>query len=324
MLVILADGNSLEGDHYRIEEQFFKERDVEFRIEDCLTEESVIEKCKDADAVLSVYAPITERVINELTNCKVLVRYGIGFDNIDVKAASNKGIPVCNIPDYSIPEVATHTIAMLLHFERRIGLLDKSVREGKWNPNEGFNSKRLSSLTLGLVGFGNIAQETAKFAKAFGMNIVTYDPFIPDDVVKKFGIEKIELDGLIEQADYVSIHVPLNDGTFHLINQERLERMKNTAVILNTARGPIVDQDALVEAIKNGSIRGACLDVLEKEPVKLEDEILKLDNVVITPHAAFNSVEAKERLHMRVCETAYEILTGGIPQNIVNESAVLS
>ncbi|RHW35251.1 C-terminal binding protein [Oceanobacillus profundus] len=324
MLVILADGNSLEGDHYQIEEQFFKERNVEFRIEDCLTEESVIEKCKDADAVLSVYAPITERVINELTNCKVLVRYGIGFDNIDVKAASNKGIPVCNIPDYSIPEVATHTIAMLLHFERRIGLLDKSVREGKWNPNEGFNSKRLSSLTLGLVGFGNIAQETAKFAQAFGMNIVTYDPFIPDEVVHKFGIEKIELDELIEQSDYVSIHVPLNDGTFHLINQERLERMKNTAVILNTARGPIVDQDALVEAIKNGSIRGACLDVLEKEPVKVEDEILKLDNVVITPHAAFNSVEAKERLHTRVCETAYDILTGGRPQNIVNKAAVLS
>jgi D-3-phosphoglycerate dehydrogenase / 2-oxoglutarate reductase len=324
MLVILADGKSLEGDNYKIEEQFFAEKGIEFRIEHCLTEESVIEKCKDADALLSVYAPITEKVINELEHCKALVRYGIGFDNIDVKAATEKGIPVCNIPDYSIPEVATHTIAMLLHFERKIGLLDRSVREGEWNPNLGFTSTRLSSITLGLVGFGNIAQQTAEYAKVFGMNIIAYDPFIPEVVFEEKGAKKVELDDLIEQSDYVSIHVPLNDGTFHLINEDSLKRMKNSAVILNTARGPIIDQNALVEALKAGVIRGACLDVLEHEPVQLEDEILKLDNVVITPHAAFNSVQAKERLHARVAETAYDLLTGVTPKNIVNKEIVTS
>lgn len=324
MLVILADGKSLEGDNYKIEEQFFAERGIEFRIEHCLTEESVIEKCKDADALLSVYAPITEKVINELEHCKALVRYGIGFDNIDVKAATEKGIPVCNIPDYSIPEVATHTVAMLLHFERKIGLLDRSVREGEWNPNLGFTSTRLSSITLGLVGFGNISQQTAEYAKVFGMNIIAYDPFIPEVVFAEKGVKKIELDDLIEQSDYVSIHVPLNDGTFHLINEDSLKRMKNSAVVLNTARGPIIDQNALVEALKAGIIRGACLDVLEHEPVRLEDEILKLDNVVITPHAAFNSVQAKERLHARVAETAYDLLTGVTPKNIVNKEIVTS
>jgi len=324
MLVILADGNSLEGDNYKIEEQFFAEKGIEFRIEQCLTEDSVIEKCKDADALLSIYAPITKKVINELDNCKALVRYGIGFDNIDVKAATEKGIPVCNIPDYSIPEVATHTIAMLLYFERKIGLLDKSIREGEWNPNLGFISTRLDSITLGLVGFGNIAQQTAEFAKGFGINIIAYDPYIPKEVVAEKGVKKVELDDLIEKSDYVSLHVPLNDGTFHLINENSLKRMKNSAVILNTARGPIIDQNALVEALKEGVIRGACLDVLEHEPVQLEDEILKLDNVVVTPHAAFNSVQAKERLHTRVAETAYDLLTGVTPKNIVNKEIITS
>lgn len=323
MLVVLADGNSLEGDHYKIEEKFFSEKGIEFRVLDnCLTEESVIEHCKDADALLSVYAPITEKVIQELDNCKVLVRYGIGFDSIDVDAATKKGIPVCNIPDYSIPEVATHTIAMLLHFERKIGILDKSIREGKWNPNLAFTSTRLSSINLGLVGFGNIAQQAAEYAKAFGINILAYDPFIPEEYMLEKGVKKVELEELFQESDYVSLHVPLNDGTHHLINKESIAKMKDSAVIINTARGPIIDQDALVHALKNGNLRGACLDVLENEPVKLTDEILELDNVVITPHAAFNSVQAKERLHARVAETTYEVLSGGTPKNIVNKQVV--
>ncbi|MFC4025184.1 C-terminal binding protein [Oceanobacillus longus] len=324
MLVVLADGKSLEGETYGIEEAFFADKGIEFRIEDCMTEEKVIEKCKDADAILSVYAPITEKVISQLDNCKVLVRYGIGFDNIDMKAATKYGIPACNIPDYSIPEVATHTIAMLLHFERKLGILDKSVKQGEWNPNLGFKSTRLSSLIIGLVGFGNIAQQTADYAKAFGMEIITYDPFIPNEVLEAKGVKRVELDELVEQADYISLHVPLNEGTHHLINEERLKKMKNSAVVLNTARGPIIEQDALVKALKTGEIRGACLDVLENEPAKLGDEILELDNVVITPHAAFNSNQASERLHTRVTETAYDVLCGGVPKNIVNKDVIAS
>lgn len=319
MLVVVADGYSLEGDHFKIEEQFFRERGVQFRVEHCKTEEEIIEKCKDADAVLTVYAPMTRNVMARLNNCKVIVRYGIGFDVIDVEADSKKGIAACNIPNYCIPEVATHTIAMLLQFERKISLLDKSVRNGEWNPNFGFPSRRLSSLTLGLVGFGNIAQETARLAAPFGMNIIAYDPFVSDDVFERFNVTRVELDDLIERADYLSLHVPLNQATHHLINAERLERMKETAVILNTARGPIIDQEALVIAIKNKKIRGASLDVLEKEPLQLDDEILTLENVYITPHAAFNSEEAKKRLHERVAETAYEVLTGGFPDNILNK-----
>ncbi len=322
VLVVVADGKSLEGDHFKIEEAFFAEKGIEFRVEHCLTEEDVIEKCKDADAVLSVYAPMSKKVIEQLPHCKALVRYGIGFDNIDIEAASEKGIPACNIPDYCIPEVATHTIAMLLQFERKISLLDKSIREGNWNPNAGFYSRRLSSLTLGLIGFGNIAQETARFAQPFGMKLIAYDPYIPDEVLDKHGATRVTLDELIKQADYVSVHVPLNKQTHHLINAERLAQMKDTAVILNTARGPIIDQDALVTAIKQKTIRGASLDVLEKEPLQLSDEILTLDNVFITPHAAFNSEESKQRLHERVAETAYDILTGGFPNNILNKDAV--
>lgn len=322
MLVVLADGYSLEGDHYNIEQAYFAERGVEFRVENCKTEEEIIEKCKEADAVLTIYAPMTRNVIEQLQNCKVIVRYGIGFDVIDVEAASEKGIAACNIPDYCFPEVATHTIAMILQFERKISLLDQSVRKGEWNPNKGFDSRRLSSLTLGLVGFGNIAQEAAKYAKPFGMEIIAYDPFIPDDVLKEHGVKRVTLDELVERSDYISIHVPLNKDTHHLINAEKLEKMKETAVIINTARGPIIDQDALVDAIKNKKIRGASLDVLEKEPLQLSDEILTLENVYITPHAAFNSEEAKARLHERVAETAYEVLTGGFPKNILNKDAV--
>lgn len=322
MLVILADGKSLKGETYEIEEKFFADRGIEFRIEDCMTEEKVIEKCKDADAILSVYAPITEKVISQLNNCKALVRYGIGFDNIDINAATKFGIPACNIPDYSIPEVATHTIAMLLQFERKLGILDKSVKQGEWNPNLGFESTRLSSLTLGLVGFGNIAQQTADYAKVFGMNLLTYDPFISDEVLEEKGVQRVELTELLEGADYVSLHVPLNDGTHHLINEDSLKRMKKSAVVLNTARGPIIEQDALVQALKTGEIRGACLDVLENEPAKLGDEILELDNVLITPHAAFNSKQASARLHTRVAETAYDLLSGKVPTNIVNKDVI--
>ncbi|MCM3713652.1 C-terminal binding protein [Alkalihalobacillus oceani] len=324
MLVVLADGKSLEGDHYQIEEEFFRERGVEFRVEDCATEEEVIAACQDADAVLSVYAPMTEKVIAALPNCKALVRYGIGFDNIDVEAASKRGIAACNIPDYCIPEVATHTMAMLLQFERKIGLLDASVREGQWNPNAGFYSRRLSSLTLGLVGFGNIAQEVAKYAASFEMKIITYDPFISDEVVDRYGVKKVTLEQLFTDADYISAHVPLNEHTHHLINEEAFNKMKNSTVLLNTARGPIIDQTALVKALKEKTIRGACLDVLEHEPLQLDDEILKLEHVVITPHAAFNSEEAKQRLHLRVAETAYAILQGEHPSNILNRQAVVS
>lgn len=322
--VVLADSKSLEGEVYDIEEEFFKEKGIDFTVKDCMTEEDVIKHCSDADAVLSVYAPLTENVISQLPKCKVLVRYGIGFDNIDVSAATKHNIPVCNIPDYSIPEVATHTIAMLLHFERKIGVLDQSVKKGEWNPNLGFKSSRLSSLTLGLIGFGNIAQQTAEYAKAFGMNVIAYDPYISDNVLDLKGVMRTELDELIKESDYISVHVPLNEGTYHLIGESALQKMKETAVILNTARGPIVDQEALVKALKSNQIRGACLDVLENEPVKVGDEILELNNVVLTPHAAFNSVQASERLHRRVAETAYSVLQGELPENIVNKNMMTS
>lgn len=319
MLAVIPDSHNLVGDDFDIEANYFKSKGIDLRVEHCESENDIINVCKDADAVLVVYAPITRNVINSLGKCRVYVRYGIGFDNIDIISATEKGIPVCNIPDYCQPEVATHAMALLLSFERKIVLLNDSTQQGHWNPNLGFESRRLSSLTLGLLGFGSIARQLASYVKGFDMKVIAYDPFISKDSFEKFGVKKVDINQLYSESDYISVHVPLNDNTYHLVGSASFDKMKKTAVIINTARGPIIDENALVDALKTEKIRGACLDVVENEPLTPQNELCNLNNVILTPHSAYNSVEAKQSLHLKVAETATAILNGKKPFNIVNK-----
>jgi D-3-phosphoglycerate dehydrogenase len=318
--VILTDSHSLGETDYSIEKKFFKENGIEFIVENCKTDDELIEKCKDADGILTIYTKIHKGIIQKLCNCRVIVRYGIGYDNIDVDAATKKGIYVCNIPNYCVKEVATHTIALILAIERKIAMFDRAVRKGIWDDSYGYPVHRLDGQVLGLVGFGSIARQTADYAKSFGFNIIACDPYLPEFVFKEMNVKKVELETLLRESDIISLHVPLNDDTRHLINSQTISKIKKTAIIVNTSRGPIIALDDLIDALKNNRILAAGLDVLETEPLLGTDaEILKLENVIITPHAAFNTVESIEELHRKVAETASKIIKGELPENVVNK-----
>jgi len=316
--IVLPDG--FRHRDYRIEEEVCRQHGVELVVEDCRTDEEIIDKCKDADGIITVYADLNKHVIDNLDKCKVLVRYGIGYDNIDVEAATAKGIFVCNIPDYCIPEVASHAMAFVLALYRKIMVYDRAIRKGIWNTYTGYPVHRLSTQVFGILGFGNIGREVAKYAKVFGFQVVAYDPFLKDQVFEEHGVKRLGLDEFLAQSDIISIHVPLSRDTHHLINKETIAKMKDGVMIVNTARGGLISTADLIEGLRSGKVLAAGLDVLEEEPVTdPEAEILKFDNVVLTPHAGANTVEAYGELARRVADTACRVVKGELVYNIVNK-----
>lgn len=323
MKAIVADKNSADGLDYSIQKKIFEENGIEFVLEDCQTEDEIIEKCQDADALLVIYRKITPRIMDALKNCKVILRYGIGYDVIDVDAATERGIKVCNSPLHCLDEVATHTVAMILAMERQLVFFNDLVKQGKWLANAGFKPHRLSTQTLGFVGFGNIARRAAEFAKGFGFHMIAYDPFLDAEKMEAHGVEKVSFDQLLEQADVISIHTPLLDSTYHLINRESISRMKDNVMIVNTSRGPIIAIDDLVQAVKSGKVRAAALDVVEGEPiVEPGHPLFETGRIICSPHAAYNSVEAEAQMMEVLAQTAVDVLNGKNPMNIVNKKAL--
>lgn len=323
MKAIVVDKNSADGLDYSIQQKIFEEHGIEFVLEDCQTEDEIIEKCKDADALLVIYRKITPRIMDALTNCKVILRYGIGYDVIDVAAATERGIKVCNSPLHCLDEVATHTIAMILAMERQLVFFNDVVKSGRWLANAGFKPHRLSCQTLGFIGFGNIARRTADFAKGFGFNMIAYDPYLEASVIEASGAEKVELEELLAVSDVISIHTPLFDSTYHLINRDSIAKMKDGVMIVNTSRGPIIAIEDLMEAVKTGKVKAAALDVVENEPISKPDHpLFETGKIICSPHAAYNSVEAEEQMMAVLAETAVQILNGEAPANIVNKKAL--
>lgn len=288
-------------------------------------EDNLTTEAKDADVIMVVYAKITEKIINSATKLRGIVRYGIGVDNIDLKAASKQKIPVANVPDYSIGTVADHAFALLLALNRKLLLADNVIRSGKWgvwtSPSPKLMGVDLEGKTLGLIGIGKIGSAVAARAKGFGMKVIAYDPYIPKEAAEKLGIELVDLETLLKNADFVSIHSPLTNETRGMIGEKELKLMKKTAYIINTARGPIIQEEALYKALKNGWIAGAGLDVYEKEPPDKNNSLFKLENVVLTPHIAYYTQEAIWRLEMTAVEEAIRILQGQLPKNLVNKEA---
>ncbi len=234
----------------------------------CKTEDDVINKCQDAMGLVVQYAPITRRVLESLPNLKVVSRMGIGVDNIDIKAATELGIYVSNVPDGSLEEVSSHALALLMALSRKITILNEHVKKDKkWSIEPAIPVKRFTIQTLGFLSFGRIAQRLAEKAKPLGLKMIAYDPYLPKDVAKQYDVELVDLNTVFKESDYISIHSPLTDETRHLINSETLKKMKNTAYLINTGRGPIIDEKALIEALNNNEIAGAGLDVLESEPI---------------------------------------------------------
>ncbi|UUI04243.1 C-terminal binding protein [Oceanobacillus jeddahense] len=291
--------------------------DVEFIHAQCKTEEDVIEVAKGVDAIINQYAPISRNVIEKLSNCKVVARYGVGVNTIDIDAAAEKNITVCNVTDYCLDEVSDHAITLLLSLARKVTLFNNQVKEGDWDFKAGSPIFRLRGRVLGLLSFGNIAKKVAMKGQAFGLKVIAYDPFIPKEVAKEYNVELVELDDLLRRSDFVSIHTPLTDDTHHIIGAEQLKLMKEEAFIVNTSRGALIDEKALIQALHNNEIAGAGLDVLEVEPIPVDNPLLEMDQVLINPHAAWHSVEAQEELKTKTAQNVADVLTGVEPKYIV-------
>lgn len=272
----------------------------------------------DADALLVQWVKITPEIIRQLTRCKIISRYGIGVDMVDLQAAGQQGILVCNVPDYCIEEVSTHTITCLLTLNRRLLIHRQHTQSGKWGSPPGGPPERLAGQTLGIVGLGNIGREVARKAMGLGLKVVGYDPYLPIEQAAALGVELTGLVELLRQSDYVALHCPLTQVTHHLIGDMQLALMKSSAYLINMARGAVVDQSALYQALTNGVIRGAALDVLEQEPPAPDDPLLQLDNVLITPHVASWSSAAIEQLRRQTAQNVVMVLNGQIPPSLVN------
>ena len=273
----------------------------------------------DCDGLLNTYAgPITAEVMSRMPKCKIIARYGIGVDTIDLDAATEAGIIVTNNPTYCIEEVAEHAMALLLACARKVVFYDRLVRSGRWEVPPGKPLFRLAGSTIGLVGFGNIARQVAVRAAAFGMNVLYTDPFVKSgDTAPARGVE---LETLLAQADFISLHPPLTPQTRKMINDDVFGKMKRTAWVINCSRGPVVDTEALVRALDSGKIAGAALDTTDPEPLPNPHPLRDRDNVIINPHVAWYSEKAMQGLQAGAPSEVRRVLSGEWPINVVNRA----
>ncbi|MBI1736912.1 MAG: C-terminal binding protein [Candidatus Rokubacteria bacterium] len=283
------------------------------------SDDLLIHRARDADALVVSFAPITRSVLSALEGLKVVVRTGVGYDVIDVPAATELGVIVVNIPDIWVREVANHALALLLAWNRKIIESDRLVRAGTWSGGvPGPRTGALHGETVGIVGLGNIGSAFARRVAALETKVIACDPYVDDRRFAELGVERVSLEALAERSDYVSVHTLLSAETRHLIGEAFFRRMKPTAILINTSRGPVVDERALARALGEQRLAGAALDVWEKEPPAPDNPLLKMDNVIATPHSAYFSTAAVAQVPRRCGEEVARVLTGQRPLNVVN------
>ena len=294
-----------------------------FHKEACPTKEDVMAATKDAIAIITAHTPIDKGIIDNAQNLKVIVRSAIGYEILDVSAATAKGIPACNVPDYCTEEVANHTFALLLACARKLKPGARVVERGEWKARVAYPIHRLSGQTLGLIGFGRISRIIAKHAQGFGLTVLAYDPFVTADVCKDLGAEKVELDDLYARADYICLNVPLTKDNYHMINTDSIAKMKDGVMIINAGRGALVSTEDLVAGLESGKVRAAGLDVLEEEPLTdTSAKILSFETVIVTPHIAFDSEEGMGDNYQKTTDTVLKVLGGELPFNVLNKEAL--
>jgi len=298
-------------------------------------------RCRDVDELIRLAAnadalmladvaniPLKEEALKKLKKAKVLSFYGVGVDVVDLNAASRLKISVTNVPDYGVSEVADHTLALMLSMIRRVTIFDRALRTKRWEDIRSNVSQirgnfgeihRLSTFRLGLIGFGRIAREVSKRARAFGFEIEAYDPYVKDELFAQESVKKVSLDELLQNSDIISVHVVLTKETKHLINRATLSKMKRGVFIVNTSRGGVIDQEALEKALIERRVAGAALDVFELEPLPKDSPLLEMQNVVLTPHIAWYSEESMSYLRIRTSTNVKERLLGHVPPNQVNK-----
>jgi D-3-phosphoglycerate dehydrogenase len=290
-----------------------KRVDPEIRMAKSGSADDILAVARDADAILVTYAKLPGDLLRQLTRCKAIGRFGLGVDNIDIPAATKCGITVTYVPDYCLHEVSDHAMAMLLALVRKIPLSDRLVQSGRWEMPAVVPIRRLRGQVLGLVGFGNIPRMVAPKAKAFGLRVVTHDPFVSPDVLAAAGVEGVSFDALLAMSDYISVHAPLLPTTRGLLNAQAFAKMKPGALVVNTARGPLIDEPALIAALDSGQVGGAALDVVTTEPLAADSKLRGRDNVILTPHTGFYSVEALEELQTKCASDVARVLSGEKP-----------
>ena len=277
------------------------------------SEEDIIKAAEYADAILVTYAKLNENILRSLKNCKAIGRFGIGVDNIDLKVAGELGISVNYVPDYCLDEVSDQAMAMIISMARKIPQSNKLVQSGRWEMPAVVPMYRLRGKTVGLIGFGNIPRLMAPKAQAFGFNVIASDPYAPKELFEKYGVESVSMDELYERSDFISVHAPLLPETKGLVNKDAFKKMKDTAIIVNTARGPLINEKDLIEALDKNEIGGAGLDVVETEPLPENSPLIGRDNVILAPHTAFYSVEALEELQTKAASDVARVLNGEEP-----------
>lgn len=282
------------------------------------TEDEVIAAAEGADGILVQYAPVTARVLDALPGLRAIGRYGVGVDTLDVEAATSRGIAVCNVPDYGTEDVSDHAIALALTLVRGTAELDRRVRAGSYELAGIKPLHRISTLTLAAVGLGRIGRATAMKARALGFRVIGSDPMLEVGSTTEEGIDVVAFEEVLEQADVLSLHVPLMPATHHLMGRENLARMKRGAMLVNTCRGAVVDTEALLAALREGHLKSAALDVFETEPIPADSPLLTEQRVVLTPHASWYSEESYSELKRRAAEAVAAVASGQRPRDILN------
>jgi len=303
----------------REEKEEFDRIGAELILAQVREEEELIRVGKEADGLINQYALLTRRVFENLPKCKVVARYGVGVDSIDLRAATDLGIIIAFVPDYCIDEVASHAVAMILTLTRKTAFFDRKVKSSQWDFRPGTPIHRIQGKTLGLIGCGKIGFEVAKRISAFGVKVMAFDPYIQRAGEK---IELTDLETVLTKSDFISIHCPLNESTRHLVGEQEFKKMERKPFLINTSRGPIVDEKALIQALEEGRISGAGLDVLETEPPSSKNPMLKMENVILSPHVGFYSEESISELKRRTAKSVSDVLRGMWPGSVVNQEVM--
>lgn len=313
--VMVSDNR--HGD-YTIEQKILEECDAELIVLNCENSSDMIDNCKEADGILLDMAPMDREVVESLTKCKVVVRYGVGYDNVDIQACNEKGIYVANVPDYCADDVSEMALALLFTCQRQIALRDRKIREGEWNMNFE-HTCRVKGKVLSVLGFGKIAKALIKKISGFELEkILVHDPYVDKENINDLGAHKVSFEKALKEGDYISLHMPVTKETMGIIDEDAFSLMKSSAILINTSRGQLIDENALLNALKKRKIAYVGLDTHNKEPLPNNSEFFKLDNCVLTDHTGFKTQESIIELKTKVALNAKAVLEGGKPLYPVN------
>ena len=293
-------------------------------IADNPSEEALLKKCAEANAIITrTSSYINKKIIEASPKLKVISKTGVGVDNIDVSTATEKGILVCNVPGVNSVSVAEHTVALILAVAKDLLVMDKAVRKGEWGKRYSLKATELNQKKLGIIGFGSIGRKVVTICQSFQMKILVYDPYLVSSTVDKLSIDLVSnIEELFKKSDIISIHVPYNEKTHHLVNSSLLKMAKKGAILINTSRGQIINEKALFEALKDGSLSAAGLDVFEEEPVNISSPLLTLENVILTPHSAALTKECSARIAVEAAQAVIDVINGEKPRSVFNEGSL--